>query len=165
VTTAADAHDQQLVLYYPLGVKSFPRRSAGDAPLRKPGMPTQIDRHKPDQSDRRRVHPHRKISAAGSRAASPALAQPNTTTGALRVRSSAIRRAIAASDEILDCDRARYGGFTPVTVSSQLPDNPSQQTQCTDKPRQRLSGRKSAGVDWQRPRESQWAGNMLLGHG
>jgi hypothetical protein len=44
-------------------------------------------------------------------------------------------------------------------------DNPSQQTQCTDKPRQRLSGRKSAGVDWQRPRESQWAGNMLLGHG
>ena len=95
-----------------LGVKSLPRRSAGDAPLRKPGMPTQIDRHKPDQSDRRRVHPHRKISAAGSRAASPALAQPNTTTGALRARSSAIRRAIAASDEILDCDRARYGGFT-----------------------------------------------------
>jgi hypothetical protein len=56
---------------------------------------------------------------AGSRAASPALAQPNTTTRASRARSSAIRRAIAASDEILDRDRAR----------------------------QRISGRKPAGVD------------------
>jgi hypothetical protein len=30
---------------------------------------------------------------------------------------SAIRRAIAASDEILDCDRVRWGGFKHVTVS------------------------------------------------
>ena len=67
-------------------------------------------------------------------------------TGALRARSSAIRRAIAASDEILDCDRARYGGFTPVIVSSQLPDNPSQQTQCTDKPRQRITAASLRGL-------------------
>jgi hypothetical protein len=35
----------------------------------------------------------------------------------MSARSSAIRQAIAASDEILDSDRVRHGGFTLVTVS------------------------------------------------
>jgi hypothetical protein len=108
VTTAAGAHDQQLVLYYPasvsraflVGLLVMPRFASREC-LHKAIVINLIRAIVVD------VHPHRKISAAGSRAASPALAQPSTTTGALRARPSAIRRAIAASDEILDCDRAR----------------------------------------------------------
>ena len=46
---------------------------------------------------------------------------------------------------MLDGDHLRYGGFTFVTVSWQPRDNPSQLTQYTDKPRQRMLARKSAG--------------------
>jgi hypothetical protein len=63
--------------------------------------------------------PSSRIPGAGSRAASPGFAQPNTMSdrAPCSARSSAIRRAIAASDEILDCDRVRNRGLTLVTVS------------------------------------------------
>ena len=80
----------------------------------------------------------------------------------MSARSSAIRRAIAASDEILDCDRVR----SAASRTSPSHDN------CRTIPRNRpnaptslasgCSGRKSAEVDRQRPRDSQSPRNMLV---
>jgi hypothetical protein len=60
VTAAAGAHDQPLVVYHAaLMFMSFLVGLLSIAGLARPGMPTQIIRHEPDRSDRRRVHPHR----------------------------------------------------------------------------------------------------------
>jgi hypothetical protein len=60
VTAAAGAHDQPLVVYHAASTFiSFLVGLLSIAGLARPGMPTQTVRHKPDRSDRRRVHLHR----------------------------------------------------------------------------------------------------------